>query len=120
MNKKNKEISIVIPCYNEEGNILESIKNLKKITDSLTNYIFSYLLIDDGSTDKTYETIKNISIKDKQIKCIKLSRNFGQEPAIFAGIEVAVGEEIILIDGDLQDPPEVILDLINEKRMTGA
>ncbi|MFH1968585.1 MAG: glycosyltransferase family 2 protein [bacterium] len=104
---ENTEVSIIIPAYNEE-------KNLKELTAKLIsslNYLgrnFEVIFVDDGSTDKSFDIIKELNQKDKRIKSIKLSRNFGQQIAILAGIDSAKGNIIITMDADLQHPPELI------------
>ena len=80
-----KNISIVIPCFNEENNINNTYIELKKIIDSIKKYQFDLLFIDDGSTDSTFTNIKKLAKKDRKIKCVKLSRNFGSHISISAG-----------------------------------
>ena len=100
------KISIIIPCFNESENInntYDRIKeNVKKITEN-----FELIFVDDGSTDNSFSKLFSLSNKDKNLKIIKLSRNFGHQNAIFAGLENASGDCIIIIDADLQDPPEL-------------
>ena len=100
------KISVIIPCFNESENInntYERIKeNVKKITEN-----FELIFVDDGSTDNSFSKLFSLSNKDKNLKIIKLSRNFGHQNAIFAGLENASGDCIIIIDADLQDPPEL-------------
>lgn len=98
-------ISIVIPLLNEEENIEQLYTRLSKAS-SLWNEDYEILLIDDGSTDNTYFMLKRIQQKDSHIKIIKFSRNFGHQAAISAGIKHAKGDAVIIMDGDLQDPPE--------------
>jgi len=107
----NKTISIIIPVYNEEQVIPELIKHLFSIARS-ASYTFEYIFINDGSIDKTLEILRNI--KDKRLKIIDFSRNFGHQIAITAGIDYAVGDALIIIDADLQDPPETILEMIKK------
>ena len=100
------KISVIIPCFNESENInytYERIKeNVKKITEN-----FELIFVDDGSTDNSFSKLFSLSNRDKNLKIIKLSRNFGHQNAIFAGLENASGDCIIIIDADLQDPPEL-------------
>lgn len=108
------KISIVSAAYNEEDNISTLIREIKGGFRNLENYEYEIILVDDGSTDKTWEKIRNAAEKDKQIKGIKLSRNFGQQAALTAGLDYCSGEAVIYLDADLQHPPEKITDLINE------
>jgi glycosyltransferase involved in cell wall biosynthesis len=108
-------LSVVIPVYNEESLINELFKrvtnNLKLITES-----FEIIIVDDGSEDGTWELIENESRFEKRIKGIKFSRNFGHHYAITAGLDHANGEWVIVMDGDLQDRPEVIIDLYRKSQ----
>lgn len=103
--------SVVVPLYNEEMVIDESYKRLKQVMDS-TKESYEIIFVNDGSKDKTKEKAEEICKKDINIKLINFSRNFGHQPAISAGMEEAVGEAVIVIDADLQDPPEVMLQMI--------
>jgi len=104
-------ISIVIPCLNEEQNILLYYKEVSKVINGdtgLSNLPFEFIFIDDGSSDKTLELIKKLSKEHEQIKFISFSRNFGKEAAIYAGLENCSGDFVILMDADLQDPPSLL------------
>lgn len=105
-------LSIVIPCYNEEQVIEETVKQLRSFCDELTNMQAELIFVDDGSSDKTLELLKDFSLKDARIKLIVFSRNFGHQIAVTAGIDAAKGDVVVLIDADLQDPPKVIHDMI--------
>ena len=106
-------ISIVVPCYNEEGNIPELVRGL---TEVLGEYDFDHelILVDDGSKDGTFTTIENEANNSDRVKGLSLSRNFGHQVALFAGLEMAVGEVIITMDADLQHPVKVIPRLIEK------
>ncbi|AAK78176.1 MULTISPECIES: glycosyltransferase family 2 protein [Clostridium] len=105
--------SIVVPLYNEELVIDENYMRLKKIMDSLKeNYEIMY--VNDGSKDSTMNKVEKICEKDKRIKLVNFSRNFGHQCAISAGMELSAGDAIIVIDADLQDPPEVIPQMIDK------
>ena len=108
--KKLKIISIVVPVYDEESNIKYFYNSLKKVISNKENY--EILFINDGSSDNTLNEIKKIGKKDKRVKFINFSRNFGKESALTAGIEFANGDCLIPIDADLQDPPHLINKLI--------
>lgn len=103
--------SIIIPIYNEELTLPELRTRLIEATDSLDKP-FEVILIDDGSKDKSFSLMKDIHAQDERFKIIRLSRNFGHQIAISAGMDVAQGDAIILMDGDLQDPPELLPQMI--------
>jgi dolichol-phosphate mannosyltransferase len=109
-----KKISILIPSYNESENILPLYTKLEKVTLSYENYNFEYLFIDDGSTDKTIEMIESLALNDFKIKLIELSRNFGKEIAVTAGIHEIDSDALIIMDADLQHPPELIHEFIKK------
>jgi len=104
-------ITIIIPVFNEGKQIARSIQTINDILKK-TDINYEFILIDDGSKDDTWQVIKEISSKGPRIKAIKLSRNFGKEAAICAGLEKFNGEACILIDADLQHPPELIPEMI--------
>jgi polyisoprenyl-phosphate glycosyltransferase len=105
--------SIVVPLYNEELVISESYKRLKSVMD-YTKENYEIIFINDGSRDTTRDKVENICRKDEKIKLVNFSRNFGHQAAITAGMNVALGSAIIVIDADLQDPPEAILEMIEK------
>lgn len=104
-------LSVVIPMYYEEGVAEECYKRLTKVmTDN--NYNYELIFVNDGSKDKTPEILKALAEKDKNIKVINFSRNFGHQAAVTAGVQASSGEAVVIIDADLQDPPELIKDMI--------
>lgn len=107
-----KKISIIIPAYNEEESLSFLFERLNKITREITEYEFEILLVNDGSKDKTIEIIKEQRKQDSRISYVDLSRNFGKETAMIAGLDYATGDAVIFMDADLQDPPELIPELI--------
>lgn len=107
-----KKISIIIPVYNEEEALPHLIKRLIPIIDDIDNYEFELLFVDDGSSDNTNMLVKGYRQKDKRISYISFSRNFGKEIALIAGMDYATGDAVIFMDADLQDPPELIPELI--------
>ncbi|VVA43299.1 putative enzyme [Candidatus Roizmanbacteria bacterium] len=109
-------LSVIIPVFNEEQNIDPLLKRLIPI---LKNYQYEIIFVDDGSKDKTSSIIKKQLVKNKDIKLISFYRNFGHQMALVAGYEVAHGDCVITIDADLQDPPEIIPQMI-EKWQSGA
>lgn len=114
MSKKQTKISIIAPIYNEEDGIAYFYEALCVIFSQVPELDFEVVCIDDGSRDGTLEQLLLIAEKDPRFKIIKFSRNFGKEAALTAGIDVASGDAVIPIDADLQDPPELILEMINE------
>ena len=109
-----KFITILVPCYNEENNIDLLYNRLKNLIKSLPCYDFQILLINDGSKDKTIDRMQELHESDKRVSYLSLSRNFGKENAMLAGLDYASGDAVILMDADLQDPPELIPQMIAE------
>lgn len=114
-----KKISVVVSAYNEEEAIplfYEKMEEVRKV--DFENVEFEYIFVDDGSKDKTLETIKELRKKDNKVRYISFSRNFGKEAAMFAGLEAAEGDLVTLMDADLQDPPQLLrkmYDLIDKE-----
>jgi polyisoprenyl-phosphate glycosyltransferase len=107
--------SVIVPLFNEEEVIEESYKRLKKVLEGIDGN-YELILVNDGSKDKTVEMAKAICARDSKTKLISFSRNFGHQTAITAGMELSSGDAVIVIDADLQDPPEVIPQLITKYR----
>ena len=107
-----KKISIVIPAYNEEEALPFLYEKMNKLMEHMKNYVFEILFINDGSKDKTIELIKKYREKDSRYCYVDFSRNFGKEIAMIAGLDYATGDAVIFIDADLQDPPELIPELV--------
>ena len=105
--------SIVVPCYNEEEVIEYTYKRLKEVMENIKDN-YEIIFVNDGSSDATEQLISKICKKDKIIKLINFSRNFGHQTAISAGLRNASGEAIIITDADLQDPPELIYEMIEK------
>lgn len=103
-----KKVSIIIPCYNEESNLINLYQNLASFMNEHSEYLWQILLINDGSRDHTFEIIKDIRTKDKRFCYIHLSRNFGKENAMLAGFDHVHGDCCIIMDADLQHPIQVI------------
>ena len=108
-------ISIIIPVFNEVENIVLLFDHLKAVVHKLP-YAFEILFVDDGSTDGTLRTIKELQERDPRIKAISFSRNFGHQAALTAGLQYATGDAVITMDGDLQHPPSLIPTLIEKWR----
>lgn len=109
-----KLISIVIPCYNEEEVINETYSRLSDVMKSIEKYQYELVFVNDGSRDQTLTKLKAISEKDGNVRILSFSRNFGHQVAVTAGIDHAEGNAVVLIDADLQDPPELILEFIEQ------
>ena len=105
--------SIVAPCYNEEGNIRELYRRISEVMDQ-TGEPWELVLINDGSRDRTSELMRELHELDPRVHYLDFARNFGHQIAVTAGMDYAQGEAIILIDSDLQDPPELILEMIEK------
>ncbi|MDF9866679.1 glycosyltransferase involved in cell wall biosynthesis [Bacilli bacterium PM5-3] len=106
-----KIVSIIAPCYNEEGNINDFYDELNKQLTPLA-YDFEFVFVNDGSKDQTLNILKTLARSDNRIKVVDFSKNFGKEAAILAGLDYASGEAAIIIDADLQMPVTKIKDLI--------
>ena len=107
-----KKISILIPAYNEEGALESLYQRLGKLANNNKSYDFEFLFVNDGSRDKTLEIIKDYAEKDNRIAYVDLSRHFGKEIGMIAGLDHVTGDATVIIDADLQDPPELIPKMI--------
>ena len=108
-----KTLSVVVPVFNEEGCIRVLVERVLKVEKSLNNISLEILLVNDGSIDKTNHIIDEICLYNKNVKALTLSRNFGHQMALTAGLDIADGDYVCVIDADLQDPPELIPEMIN-------
>ena len=106
-----KKVSIVVPSYNEEEAIPYFYEEINKISKDMKND-FEFIFVNDGSKDKTIDVVKNLSKQDKRVKYINFSRNFGKEAAMYAGLELATGDYITIMDADLQDPPALLPEMV--------
>ena len=106
------KISIIIPCFNEEEALPIYYAEMKKVMDSMKKQTsFELLFVDDGSSDRTYEIMKDLHRKDGRCQYLSFSRNFGKEAAIYAGLQNASGDYAAIMDVDLQDPPSLLPDM---------
>lgn len=105
-------ISIVVPMYNEQETIGILYKELNRVTETLQEYEFEYLFINDGSSDGTLELVQELSKKDERVRYVSFSRNFGKEAALYAGLSNATGDYVATMDADLQDPPALLPQMI--------
>ena len=107
-----KTLSIVVPCYNEEETIQPFLEATKAIENQMANeVVFDYIFVNDGSKDATLEILRQISRENDNIHYLSFSRNFGKEAGILAGLEEAKGDFVTVMDADLQDPPEMLIDM---------
>lgn len=111
---KQRVVSIIVPCYNEEENILEMFKKVSQVFRTVKGYTFELIYIDNDSTDNSMSVFKKLAKKDKRVKIIHMSRNFGSpQPSFLAGLSYATGDAAVLLHGDIQDPPEMITQFIS-------
>lgn len=110
-------LSIIVPCYNEEASLPLYFKQTREVVSKLA-LDHEFIFIDDGSTDDTLQVIRDLANLDSKVRYLSFSRNFGKEAAIFAGLKAATGSYVTLMDADLQDPPELLpqmLQMIQEE-----
>ena len=109
-----KTITILIPCYNEANGIDILYQHLQSVISVIGKYNFKILFVNDGSKDNTLSKMQELHTKDPSVSYLSLSRNFGKENAMLAGLDYADGDAVILMDADLQDPPELIPQMLEE------
>ncbi len=105
---KKEKISIVVPCYNEEESLKYFYDEITKVSKEMDDLDFEYLFVNDGSSDKTLDELRSLSKKDKRVRYISFSRNFGKESAMYAGLVESTGDYVAIMDADLQDPPSML------------
>lgn len=108
-----KKISVVIPMYYEEEVAQECYNRTSKVLKGLNEFEYEIIFVNDGSRDKTLEILENISKEDNKVKIISLSRNFGHQAAVTCGLKYTTGDAVVIMDADMQDPPEVIEQMID-------
>jgi dolichol-phosphate mannosyltransferase len=109
------DVSVVIPVFNEEGNLYVLHERLVNALTSITNN-YEVIFVNDGSKDNSLSILKELAHKNPQIRYIDFSKNFGHQTAVFAGLEYAYGNAVVIIDADLQDPPELIVELYDKMK----
>ncbi|EFQ56540.1 glycosyltransferase, group 2 family protein [Streptococcus downei F0415] len=110
-----KKLSVVVPCYNEEETILPFLEESQKVERELaTELEFEYIFVNDGSKDKTLEVLREVAQSYSNVHYLSFSRNFGKEAGLLAGLEEAKGDFITVMDADLQDPPELLIEMYNK------
>lgn len=108
-----KKISVIVSCYNEEESLPLFYEEMRKVMDEMSQNDFELIFVNDGSKDKTLEEIKALRNKDKKVRYISFSRNFGKEAAMKAGLDYSTGDYVTLMDADLQDPPKMLPEMLN-------
>ena len=106
-----EKISIIVPCYNEEESLPIFYKEIDKISKEMKSVDFEFLFINDGSKDKTLEILRKLAKKDKRVRYVSFSRNFGKEAGVWAGLENATGDYVAIMDADMQDPPSKVKEM---------
>ena len=101
-------ISIIVPCYNEQEALPAFYKEIYKVTKAMNHVKFEIIFVNDGSKDKTLSMLRYLSKKDKRVRYISFSRNFGKEAGMLAGLEASKGDYVAIMDADLQDPPSLL------------
>lgn len=106
-----KKLSLIIPCYNEELNLHATHKRITSVMNRLPQYDYEILFVDNASTDNSERVYQQLADTDEQVKILMMSRNFGNsQPSILAGLHHAIGDAVVILQGDLQDPPELIAE----------
>ena len=111
MKEKNKTISLIIPCFNEEESIPLFYEETDRVSKEMKSITFEMIFVNDGSKDKTLSILRELSKKDKRVRYISFSRKFGKEAAMYAGLEAATGDYAAIMDADMQDPPEKLIEM---------
>ena len=107
-----KKITIIVPCYNEQEALPLFYKEINKISKKMKKIEFEFLFVNDGSRDETLTVLQELAKKDKRVRYISFSRNFGKEAAMYAGFENATGDYVAVMDADLQDPPALLPEML--------
>ncbi len=108
---KKKLLSVIVPCYNEQESLPLFYEEIKKIEKEMNYVDFEYIFVNDGSRDDTLKIAKELSKKDKKVRFVSFSRNFGKEAAMLAGLEYSKGDLVTVMDADLQDPPKMLIEM---------
>ena len=106
-----KKLSVIVSCYNEEEAIPLFYKEINKVSKTMKELDFEFIFVNDGSKDNTLNIVKELNKKDKRVRYISFSRNFGKESAMYAGLEASCGDYVTLMDADLQDPPSMLKEM---------
>ncbi len=106
-----EKISVIVSCFNEEKALPLFYEEMEKQTKNFENVEFEYVFVNDGSSDKTLQVMKDLRKKDPKVRYVSFSRNFGKEAAMYAGLEASTGDFVTLMDADLQDPPALLKEM---------
>jgi len=109
---KQQQLSVIVPCYNEEAVLAETHRRLSDVLERIDGIGYEVVYVDDGSRDGTARILADLQADDHHVRVVRFSRNFGHQTAVTAGLEHAKGDAVVLIDADLQDPPEVIPEFV--------
>ena len=112
MSEKRKLLTAIVPCYNEEEALPFFYAEISRVAAEMQAVDFEFLFINDGSKDGTLRILRELALKDKRVRYVSFSRNFGKESAMFAGFEHAKGDYIAVMDADLQDPPSLLPEML--------
>ena len=113
------KISVAVPCYNEEPALEPFFAAVSAVAEQMPEVAFEFLFIDDGSRDRTLEKMQELAQRNSRVKYISFSRNFGKEAGIYAGLENATGDYVVVMDSDLQDPPALLPEMYRSIRQEG-
>lgn len=116
---KTEKISIIVPCYNEEEALPLFYEEIIKVAKEMKKQEFEFMFINDGSKDKTLDILRELSKKDKRVRYVSFSRNFGKEAAMFAGFDNVTGDYVAVMDADLQDPPALLPEMFQAIKEEG-
>lgn len=109
-----REISLVVPCYNEQEALPYFLKEIRLVADRMSatkDVVFEFLFVNDGSKDRTLDILREAALVDKRVRYLSFSRNFGKEAAMYAGLKNAVGDYVAIMDADMQDPPALLPEM---------
>ena len=114
-----EKISVIVSCFNEEKALPLFYEEMEKQTKNFENIEFEYVFVNDGSSDKTLQVMKDLRKKDPKVRYVSFSRNFGKEAAMYAGLEASTGDFVTLMDADLQDPPALLKEMYDAIKNEG-
>lgn len=114
-----EKISVIVPCFNEQEAVPYFYPEIDKVSRKMDNFDFEFLFVDDGSADQTLSILRDLARKDSRVRYLSFSRNFGKEAAIYAGLEHAKGDYVVLMDADLQDPPALLPSMMDAIQKEG-
>lgn len=117
-----EKLTVVVPCYNETAALPYFLREIRKVADQMsatTPLSFEFLFVNDGSSDQTLDILREAAKQDKRVRYISFSRNFGKEAAMYAGLQNATGDYVVLMDADLQHPPEMLDEMYRAIKMEG-